>query len=89
MRKYVLDSNCYIDAAAEPVPLDALQRFTLTEPTSRTSTACIAGEVLRGRKKPKNCPAFATTCTPEHPLGAPMVSAEGVCAAYYQFRRLT
>ena len=45
------------------------------------------GEVLRGRKKPHACPAFGTRCTPEHPLGAPMVSAEGACAAYYRYGR--
>ncbi len=47
------------------------------------SEVCIAGEVLRGRAKPDRCPAFGTECTPEHPLGAPMVSAEGACAAYF------
>ena len=48
---------------------------------------CISGEVLRGRKKPGDCPAFGTRCTPEHPLGATMVSSEGACAAYYRYRR--
>jgi hydrogenase expression/formation protein HypD len=47
------------------------------------SEVCIAGEVLRGRAKPHDCPAFGTACTPEMPLGAPMVSSEGACAAYY------
>jgi len=47
------------------------------------SEICIAGEVLRGRAKPHDCPAFGTQCTPERPLGAPMVSAEGACAAYF------
>lgn len=47
------------------------------------SEICIAGEVLRGRAKPNGCPAFGTLCTPESPLGAPMVSAEGACAAYF------
>jgi hydrogenase expression/formation protein HypD len=47
------------------------------------SEVCIAGDVLRGRAKPHNCPAFGTECTPEHPLGAPMVSTEGACAAYF------
>jgi hydrogenase expression/formation protein HypD len=47
------------------------------------SEICIAGEVLRGRAKPHECPAFGTLCTPEAPLGAPMVSSEGACAAYY------
>ncbi len=48
---------------------------------------CIAGEVLKGMKKPVDCAAFGTLCTPENPLGAPMVSAEGACAAYYSYRR--
>jgi hydrogenase expression/formation protein HypD len=47
------------------------------------SEICIAGEVLRGRAKPSQCPAFGTLCTPESPLGAPMVSTEGACAAYF------
>jgi len=42
---------------------------------------------LQGLKKPLDCPAFGNRCTPENPLGAPMVSAEGACAAYYQYRR--
>ena len=49
---------------------------------------CIAGLVLQGAKKPHECPAFGTRCTPERPLGAPMVSSEGACAAYYRYRRL-
>ncbi len=47
------------------------------------SEVCIAGEVLRGRARPSMCPAFGTQCTPENPLGAPMVSTEGSCAAYF------
>ena len=50
------------------------------------SELCIAGEVLQGLKKPTDCRAFGKECKPEHPLGAPMVSAEGACAAYYRFR---
>ena len=48
---------------------------------------CVSGEVLRGVKKPGDCPAFGTRCTPERPLGATMVSSEGACAAYYRYRR--
>jgi hydrogenase expression/formation protein HypD len=48
---------------------------------------CIAGEVLQGRRRPTDCPAFGTACTPEHPLGATMVSSEGACAAYFNYRR--
>jgi len=51
------------------------------------SPLCIAGQVLQGLKKPHECPAFGKECTPERPLGAPMVSSEGACAAYYHFGR--
>jgi hydrogenase expression/formation protein HypD len=66
---------------------DAEQRFDVGGLTAQESSACIAGEILRGLKKPHQCPAFGTRCTPEHPLGAPMVSSEGACAAYYQYGR--
>jgi hydrogenase expression/formation protein HypD len=49
---------------------------------------CVSGDILRGRLKPAECPAFGTRCTPEHPLGATMVSSEGACAAYFRYRRL-
>jgi hydrogenase expression/formation protein HypD len=49
---------------------------------------CHAGDVLRGKLKPHECPAFGTLCTPERPLGAPMVSSEGACAAYFNYGRL-
>jgi len=66
---------------------DALRRFDV-RPTARgETTECIAGEILRGLKKPDACPAFGTRCTPERPLGAPMVSAEGACAAYHRYGR--
>jgi hydrogenase expression/formation protein HypD len=48
---------------------------------------CIAGQILLGAKAPSDCPAFGSRCTPEHPMGAPMVSSEGACAAYYRYRR--
>ncbi len=51
-----------------------------------TETECISGEILQGFRKPHDCPAFGTRCTPDHPLGAPMVSSEGACAAYYRWR---
>jgi hydrogenase expression/formation protein HypD len=66
---------------------DATQRFAVATMTRDEPAACIAGEVLQGRKKPFDCPAFGCPCTPEKPLGAPMVSAEGACAAYYRYRR--
>ena len=49
---------------------------------------CIAGQVLQGMKKPHECLAFGKECTPERPLGAPMVSSEGACAAYYHYARV-
>lgn len=68
---------------------DALKRFaeelSLIKP-SYVSSICISGEIMQGRKKPHHCPAFGKECTPEHPLGAPMVSPEGTCAAYYRYR---
>jgi hydrogenase expression/formation protein HypD len=66
---------------------DAERRFQVADITARESPDCIAGEVLQGLKKPKQCPAFARGCTPEHPLGAPMVSSEGACAAYFAYGR--
>ncbi|MGD0383555.1 MAG: hydrogenase formation protein HypD [Thermoguttaceae bacterium] len=66
---------------------DAERRFAVADITAEESGECIAGEVLQGRKKPPDCPAFGIRCTPDWPLGAPMVSAEGACAAYYRYRR--
>ncbi len=71
--------------------LDACRRFAgareaaaVGSPESRGTGDCRAGEVLRGALRPDRCPAFGTRCTPSRPLGAPMVSAEGACAAYWQ-----
>lgn len=66
---------------------DAAQRFGVAEQTADEPAECISGQVLQGLKKPPECPAFGTRCTPEHPLGATMVSSEGACAAYYRYRR--
>jgi hydrogenase expression/formation protein HypD len=65
---------------------DAERRFGLSQQTVEEPSECISGLVLQGVKKPHECPAFGTTCTPEHPLGATMVSSEGACAAYYRYR---
>jgi len=70
------------------VEYDAERRFNLARITSGESPECQSGLVLQGAIKPQECPAFATRCTPEHPLGAPMVSSEGACAAYYRYRRV-
>ena len=65
---------------------DADRRFDVHEIVAEESSECIAGAVLQGHKKPPDCPAFGIDCTPDHPLGAPMVSSEGACAAYYRYR---
>jgi len=65
---------------------DATRRFKLTAACANCPTECISGEIMRGLRKPHDCPAFGKRCTPEHPLGAPMVSSEGACAAYYRYR---
>jgi len=60
-------------------------RFEVSGIQSTESELCIAGQILQGLKKPVDCPAFSTQCTPESPLGATMVSNEGACAAYYKY----
>ena len=71
-------------AAYDAEHLFDLQLITADEPAE-----CISAQVLQGLKKPTDCAAFAVRCTPENPLGAPMVSSEGACAAYYHYRRHT
>jgi hydrogenase expression/formation protein HypD len=66
---------------------DAECRFDVGGIVSSESTRCLSGEILRGLKKPTDCPAFGQECTPQSPLGATMVSAEGACAAYYAHGR--
>lgn len=68
---------------------DAVRRFGLEDLEVAESSECISAQILQGLKKPLDCPAFARRCTPESPLGATMVSAEGACAAYYRYRRHT
>jgi hydrogenase expression/formation protein HypD len=77
--------------------LDARRHFSLPSPDAveggscptcePVETVCISGAILQGRATPNQCAAFGSTCTPEHPLGAPMVSSEGACAAWYRYRR--
>jgi hydrogenase expression/formation protein HypD len=64
---------------------DANLKFDIRLEKAPENGECIAGEVLRGIKKPDQCPQFGKKCTPLNPLGAPMVSSEGACAAYYHF----
>lgn len=64
---------------------DAERKFRIRSNASEQASGCIAGEILKGLKKPHECPFFGKECTPAQPLGAPMVSSEGACAAYYHF----
>jgi len=73
-------SEAYAGLAAET-------RFGLAGHHVEEPAECIAGLILQGLKKPHDCSAFGTRCTPEHPFGATMVSSEGACAAYYRYRR--
>ncbi|HWP46460.1 MAG TPA: hydrogenase formation protein HypD [Candidatus Limnocylindrales bacterium] len=66
---------------------DAERLFEVDEIKAQESPACISGQILKGLKKPHECPAFGKECTPGHPLGATMVSSEGACAAYYNYGR--
>lgn len=66
--------------------LDAARRFPAADQPPAPDNGCISGTILQGLAKPPQCSAFGTRCTPEHPLGATMVSSEGACAAYYQYR---
>lgn len=66
---------------------DAERRFGVADKHVAEPEECLSGLVLQGKIKPTECPAFGKECTPEHPLGATMVSSEGACAAYYKYRR--
>ncbi len=66
---------------------NAVDRFDLKDISSEIENECISGEILRGIKKPYNCPCFANGCNPEKPMGATMVSSEGACHAYYNYRK--
>ncbi len=66
---------------------DAERRFAMSEQFVEEPSQCLSGAILQGLKKPYECPAFSRPCSPAHPLGAPMVSSEGACAAYYRYRQ--
>ena len=66
---------------------DAERLFEVQDIETQESSVCISGQVLKGLKKPHDCPAFGKECTPQTPLGATMVSSEGACAAYYTYGR--
>jgi hydrogenase expression/formation protein HypD len=77
-------------ALREPyAAFDAEHKFGVAQLRVDEPSECLSGLVLQGKIKPNECPAFGTRCTPEHPLGATMVSSEGACAAYYRYRRPT
>jgi hydrogenase expression/formation protein HypD len=66
---------------------DAERIFEVDAIETQESALCISGQILKGLKKPHDCPAFGKQCTPQNPLGATMVSAEGACAAYFAYGR--
>lgn len=72
--------------AASYADIDAEHRFGPVQTRPEAATECLSGQVLRGERKPPDCPAFGTRCTPDHPLGVTMISSEGACAAYYRYR---
>lgn len=67
---------------------DAEKKFAVQDIEVQESALCISGQILQGRQKPVECPAFGRECTPSQPLGATMVSSEGACAAYYKYHRM-
>jgi hydrogenase expression/formation protein HypD len=74
--------------APEFAEFDAETRFGVAGYSAQEDPDCISGLVMQGAKKPQECTAYGKRCTPDHPLGTPMVSSEGACAAYYRYRRL-
>ena len=72
---------------ADYVDYDAELKFQVQDIQTKESEVCISGQILQGLKKPNQCPAFGTLCTPQNPLGATMVSSEGACSAYYRYAR--
>ncbi len=64
---------------------NARLKFNIQIPLAEENKDCISGDIMKGLKKPKQCPNFGNNCKPEHPLGAPMVSSEGACSAYYHY----
>jgi hydrogenase expression/formation protein HypD len=81
-------SHSGLGLAPEYAEFDAETRFGVTGYTAEEDPECISGLVMQGARKPEECTAYGKRCTPDHPLGAPMVSSEGACAAYYRYRRL-
>jgi len=66
---------------------DATRKYEIAPVNPREPEGCICGDILRGLRQPPDCPLFQTTCRPDSPVGACMVSSEGTCAAYYKYYR--
>ena len=81
-------SQSGLGLAADYADFDAELRFGLSHYSAQEDSECISGLIMQGAKKPEECAAYGNRCTPDRPLGAPMVSSEGACAAYYRYRRL-
>ena len=81
-------SQSGLGLAEDFAEFDAAARFGLLQYSAEEDSECISGLIMQGAKKPPDCPAYGSRCNPDHPLGAPMVSSEGACAAYYRYRRL-
>lgn len=81
--------NSGLRLRSEYEPFDATKVFELSDISVEEPSECISAQILTGLRKPTDCAAFGMSCTPENPLGAPMVSSEGACAAYYRYRRHT
>jgi len=79
--------NSGLDLKEAYSEFDAEKKFDVSKIEPEENPDCLAGLVLRGEKKPTECPMFDNPCSPENPLGAPMVSSEGACAAYFKYRR--
>jgi hydrogenase expression/formation protein HypD len=77
-----------LDLAEDWAEFDAVSRFGIETAATEADSECISGLILQGLKKPGDCPVFGGDCTPEHPMGATMVSSEGACAAYHRYRRV-
>ncbi len=76
---------------ADYAQYDAMKKFSSVDKVNNikvnaASLVCIAGDIMKGNKQAADCPYFGKDCNPEHPVGAPMVSSEGVCAAYYNYK---
>jgi len=77
--------NSGYNLTSEFVDYDAERKFGIQGVKANEHPNCKAGDILKGIKKPMHCPEFGKACTPSNPLGAPMVSSEGACSAYYNF----